>query len=116
MSKVLLGAVPTYSVNVTAPESGGVVSVTPNAQSGASATVPQPNQDGTYSILLPDEYKTSSPVVALNEGDISTGESASVVEEVVEEIEEDESEGGVKKYLPYLIVGGLALFFFMRKK
>ncbi len=109
-NKTLLGAVSAYAVDVTAPEAGGVVSVTPNAQSG------QPNADGTYNINLPAEYRQTENVAATvfntpveetgeENGDVGNGDGG-----------EDDSEGGMKKYLPWIIGGGLLLFFFMRKK
>lgn len=112
-NKTLLGAVSAYAVDVTAPESGGAVSVTPNAQSGSAG---QPNADGTYNINLPAEYRETENVAATvfntpvekteaENGDVGNDDGG-----------EDDSEGGMKKYLPWLIGGGLLLFFFMRKK
>jgi hypothetical protein len=111
-NKTLLGAVSAYAVDVTAPEAGGVVSVTPNAQSG------QPNADGTYNINLPAEFQSSKgPTVALKPEDVTTNTADTGEEVIVDEAGGNgDDEGGMKKYLPWIIGGGLLLFFFMRKK
>lgn len=111
MNKTLLGAVSAYAVDVTNPQSGGAVSVTPNAQSGSAVVaIPQANADGTYNINLPEEYKSGANVVATDQNTPLTDETDEGGDEG------DDSTGSIKKYLPFIIGGGLLLFFFMRKK
>lgn len=109
MNKTLLGAVPAYAVDVTSPQSGGVVSFSPTENANY---IPQVNADGTMNINLPEEYKGGA-VVATNPEDISTAANAT---DDIESDDESDSAGGIKKYLPFIIGGGLLLFFLMRKK
>jgi len=120
MNKTLLGAVSAYAVDVTAPQSGGVVSVSPTDGQGSSY-IPQVNQNGTVNIDLPAEYKGGS-TVALNADDITptgnnnTGGNGGGNTGGGSNDDDDDDSGSMKKYLPFIIGGGLLLFFLMRKK
>jgi hypothetical protein len=113
MNKTLLGAVSAYAVDVTNPQSGGAVSVSPTDGQGSSY-IPQVNADGTMNINLPEEYKGKS-TVALKEGDITPTGNNNTGGGSGDDDDDDDS-GSIKKYLPFIIGGGLLLFFFMRKK
>lgn len=111
MNKTLLGAVSAYAVDVTNPQSGGAVSVSPTDGQGSSY-IPQMNADGTMSINLPEEYKGKS-TVALKEGDITPTEN---INTGGGNVDDDDDSTNSTNYLPWIIGGGLLLFFFMRKK
>jgi hypothetical protein len=95
MNNVLLGAVD--------------VAISPDAAQN-TYTIDQPNSDGSYSISLPPNAQSGGDVVA-KETDAPTGDPGT------DEPGNDEpGADNMKKMLPLLIIGGLALFWLMKKR
>lgn len=90
----------------------GAVDVDPSPdQAQNTVTMDQPLPDGSYSISLPPNAQSGGPVVAL-ETDAPQGEDPGT-----DPGTDDPGAGSnMKKMLPVLIIGGLALMWFLKKR
>jgi hypothetical protein len=99
MNNVLLGAIDV----ATSPD---------QAQTTTYAFADQTNADGTYNISLPQNAQGGGNVVA-KDTDVPTGEDPGTDDPGTDD---PGAEGNMKKMLPVLIIGGLALIWFLKKR
>ena len=83
-------------------------------------TTDQPNPDGSYSISLPPNAQSGGPTVAFQtdepQGDTGTDEPQGDPGTDEPGTDEPGATNNMKKMLPVLIIGGLALMWFLKKR